>query len=207
MDELPQPLPGPDDKLSRFADDEVVNFRGFPLLRNDRDSVVAGTHLGQVVRENIETRGFERVPIEVDLETEFLLDVLADQESEGLAGDNGDLDEARFSPQEGGHTVSAVRHETTAISEAESFVLGLRSDVLTQADRLETLHELVVPHVAADRFVARAVGSSSIRIVDGGDLTRFGLKDVIGDQSVVRVTIARHRVRPTANTSLRQVRT
>jgi hypothetical protein len=168
---------------------------------------VAGAHLGQVVRQDIETWGFERVPIEVDLETEFLLDVLADQESEGLAGDNGDLDEAGFSPQESGHTISAVGHETAAVSETESFVLGLGSDVLTQADRLETLHELVVPHVAADRFVTRAVRRSGIRIVDGGDLTRFGLKDVIGDQSVVRVTIARRRVRPTANTSLRQVRT
>ena len=66
---------------------------------------MAGAHLGQVVRQDVETWGFERVPIEVDLETEFLLDVLADQESEGFAGDNGDLDEARFSPQEGGHTV------------------------------------------------------------------------------------------------------
>ena len=207
MDELPQPLPGPDDKLGRLSDDKIVGFRGFPLRGDHRDSVLSSAHFGQVVRENIETRGFERVPIEVDLETEFLLDVLADQESESLTRDDGDLDEAGFSPQEGKHSISAVRNETTAISKAESFTLGFGRDVFIQTERLESPHELAIPRVAADRLVARAVGGTSIRIADGGDLTRFGFEDVIGDQSVVRVAVARHRVRPTANTSIRQVRT
>ena len=197
MDELPQPLPGPDDKLNRLTDDKIVGFRGFPFWGNDRDSVVSGARLGQVMRENIKTRGFERVPINIDLETEFLLDVLTDQESESFTRDNGDLDEAGFSPQEGGHSVSAVRNETADVSEAEPFTLGFRRDVFAQADRLESLHEFVVPHVAADRFVASAVGGTSIRIIDSGNLTRFDFEDAIGDQSVVSVAVARHRVRPT----------
>ena len=207
MDELPQSLPGPNDKLGRLSDDKIVGFRGFPLWGDGRDSVVSSAHFGQVVSENIETRGFERVPIAVDLETEFLLDVLADQESESLTRDDRDLDEAGFSPKEGGHSIPAVRDETAAVSKAESFALGFGRDVFTQTERLESLHELVVPHVAADRFVARTVGGTSIRIVDGGDLTRLGFEDVTGDQSVVSVAVARHRVRPTANTSIRQVRT
>ena len=156
-----QSLPGPDNKLGRFSNDEIVGFRGFPLGGDDRDSVVSRAHFGQVVSENIETRSFERIPIEVDLETEFLLDVLADQESESLTRDDGDLDEAGFSPKEGGHSIPAVRHETAAVSEAESFALGFGRDVFTQTERLESLHELVVPHVAVDRFVARAVGSTA----------------------------------------------
>ena len=207
VDELPQSLPGPDNELGRLSDDEIVGFRGFPFGRNNRDSVVSSSHLGQVVSGSVETRGFERVPIEVDLETEFLLNVLADQESENLTRDDGDFDETGVSPQEGGHSILAVRYETTAISEAESLALGLGRDVFAPTERLKSLHELFVPNVAADRFVTRAVGSTSIRIIDGGDLTRLGFENVIGDHSVVRVIVARRRVRPTANASIQQVRT
>ena len=207
MDELPQSLPGPDNELSRLSDNEITGFREFPFGGDNRDSVVSRAHLGQVVSENVETRSFERVPIEVDLGTEFLLDVLADQESESFTRDDGDLDETGFSPKESGHSIPAVRYETAAASEAESLALGFGRDVFTQTGRIQSLHELVVPRVAADRFVARAVGSTSIRIVDGSDLTRLGFENVIGNHSVVRVIVARHRVRPTANTSIRQVRT
>ena len=167
---------------------------------------MASAHLSQVVRENIEMRGLERVPTEINFETEFLLDVLADQEPESFARDNGDLDEAGLSPQKAGTLYRRFETRRPPFPKRNPSLSG--SEEMCSLKPIDSRRFTNLSyHVAADRVVASAVGSTSIRIIDGGDLTRFGFKNTVGDQSVVRVAIARHRVNPTVNTSIRQVRT